>query len=169
MNRTDTIISLLVILACLNLSAQESTWPAGDPAVHSEQLNRNGDGKLGPGDHTRTIQVDELTRQYVFHIPAKYDSAKPTPVIVTFHGGGGNPQSMIRLTGLNAKSDEAGFVVVYPFGTGRLANTLLTFNGGECCGYAMENKVDDVGFTRELLDDLANVGNRCQARMVLSA
>jgi polyhydroxybutyrate depolymerase len=48
---------------------------------------------------------------------------------------------------------------VYPFGTGKLAKTLLTFNGGECCGYAMDNKVDDVGFTRELLDDLAKVAN----------
>jgi polyhydroxybutyrate depolymerase len=60
---------------------------------------------------------------------------------------------------MNTKADEAGFLVVYPFGTGKLANTLLTFNGGECCGYAMDNKVDDVGFTRELLDDLAKVAN----------
>jgi polyhydroxybutyrate depolymerase len=78
---------------------------------------------------------------------------------MVFHGGGGNPESMIRLTGMNTKADEAGFLVVYPFGTGKLANTLLTFNGGECCGYAMDNKVDDVGFTRELLDDLAKVAN----------
>jgi polyhydroxybutyrate depolymerase len=78
---------------------------------------------------------------------------------MVFHGGGGNPESMIRLTGMNTKADEAGFLVVYPFGNGKLANTLLTFNGGECCGYAMDNKVDDVGFTRELLDDLAKVAN----------
>jgi polyhydroxybutyrate depolymerase len=32
---------------------------------------------------------------------------------------------------------------------------LLTFNGGNCCGYAMSQKVDDVEFTRQLLDDLA--------------
>ncbi len=113
--------------------------------------------KLVAGEHTRTIAAGNLQRRYRVHVPKKYDAANPTPVVVVFHGGGGNPESMERLTGMNAKSEEAGFIVVYPFGTGRLADTLLTFNGGGCCGYAMENKVDDVAFTRALLDDLATV------------
>jgi polyhydroxybutyrate depolymerase len=115
--------------------------------------------KLRAGDYTRTLRVGDLERRYRIYIPAKYNATKPTPVVVVFHGGGGNPESMIRLTGMNAKADESGFIVVYPFGTGQLANSLLTFNGGECCGYAMQNKVDDVGFTRELLDDLSKVAN----------
>lgn len=110
-------------------------------------------------DRLRTITVDGRERRYVIHIPPKYDAAQATPVIIAFHGGGGNPESMIRLSGLNAKSDEAGFLVVYPYGTGPLENQFLTFNGGGCCGYAMENKIDDVAFTRALLDDLATVTN----------
>jgi polyhydroxybutyrate depolymerase len=35
----------------------------------------------------------------------------------------------------------------------------LTFNGGNCCGYAMNNKIDDVEFTRKVLDDLAESAN----------
>jgi polyhydroxybutyrate depolymerase len=132
---------------------------AGSPDTRFKQLDKNGDGKLTAGDHTRTLRVGELERRYRVYIPKKYDASKATPVIVVFHGGGGNPESMIRLTGMNAKADEAGFLVVYPYGKGKLANMLLTFNGGECCGYAMDNKVDDVGFTRELLDDLATVAN----------
>lgn len=112
---------------------------------------------LAAGDHTRSIRVGELQRRYRVHIPAKHDAAKPTPVVIAFHGGGGNPESMIKLSGLSEKSDEAGFIVVYPFGIGRLENQLLTFNCGGCCGYAMENKIDDVAFTRALLDDLATV------------
>ena len=112
---------------------------------------------LAAGNHTRSIQVGELQRRYRVHIPTKHEAAKPTPVVIAFHGGGGNPESMIRLSGLSDKSDEAGFIVVYPFGTGRLENQLLTFNGGGCCGYAMENKIDDVAFTAALLDDLATV------------
>ena len=111
------------------------------------------------GDEVRTVRVGDLERRYRIYIPKSYDATKPTPVVVVYHGGGGNPESMIRLTGMNAKAEEAGFLVVYPYGTGKLANTLLTFNGGECCGYAMQNKIDDVGFTRELLDDLAKVAN----------
>jgi polyhydroxybutyrate depolymerase len=111
------------------------------------------------GEHTRTIAVGDLQRRYRVHVPKKYDAAKPTPVVVVFHGGGGNPESMVRLSGMNAKSDEAGFIVVYPFGSGLDPERGLTFNGGGCCGYAMENKVDDVAFTRALLDDLAKVAN----------
>jgi len=112
---------------------------------------------LGAGDHTRSVKVGELSRRYQIHVPGRYDSTKATPVIIAFHGGGGNPASMVRLSGLSEKANEAGFIVVYPFGTGRLENQLLTFNGGGCCGYAMENKIDDVAFTRALLDDLATV------------
>src|SRR5437016_6447484 len=61
---------------------------------------------------------------------------------------------MVRFCGLNEKADRAGFLAVYPSGTGRLERA-LTWNGGNCCGYAMLNKVDDVAFTRGLLDDLA--------------
>ena len=149
-----SIIPLLLAFSCGNLFEQDAA-----SAERFKQLDTHGDAKLTAGDHTRTLRVGELERRYCVYIPKKYDASKATPVIVVFHGGGGNPESMIRLTGMNAKADEMGFLVVYPFGTDKLANALLTFNGGECCGYAMENKVDDVGFTRELLDDLAKVAN----------
>ncbi len=113
--------------------------------------------KLVAGDFTRSVTVGDLKRRYRVHVPAKYDATKPTPVIIAYHGGGANPESMVRLSGLNEKSEQAGFMVVYPFGTGRLEDHMLTYNGGECCGYAMQNKIDDVAFTRALLDDLALV------------
>jgi polyhydroxybutyrate depolymerase len=62
---------------------------------------------------------------------------------------------MVAFTGLNEKADEAGFLAVYPNGTGEKRS--LTWNGGNCCGYAVENQVDDVGFVRALLDDLEKV------------
>ena len=102
--------------------------------------------RLGAGDHTRTIKVGDVERRYAVHIPKGYDDKKGVPVIVVFHGGGGNPSSMARLTGMNAKSEEAGFIVVYPEGTGRLAR-MLTFNAGACCGHAAATNVDDVAFT----------------------
>jgi polyhydroxybutyrate depolymerase len=61
---------------------------------------------------------------------------------------------MVPFCGLNEKSDQAGFIAVYPNGTGP-GDRALTWNGGNCCGYAMLNKVDDVAFTRALLGDLA--------------
>jgi polyhydroxybutyrate depolymerase len=129
------------------------------PFRSSAQSVIDTSSRLLAGDFTRSVTVGDLKRRYRVHVPAKYNTAKPTPIVVVFHGGGGNPESMVRLTGMNAKSDEAGFIVVYPFGTGRLEDRMLTFNGGECCGYAMQNKIDDVAFTRALLDDLASVTN----------
>src|SRR5262249_23230066 len=46
------------------------------------------------------------------------------------------------------------FIVVYPNGTGR--NHFLMFNAGTCCGAAPMQHVDDVGFMRSVINDLAN-------------
>jgi polyhydroxybutyrate depolymerase len=111
---------------------------------------------LKPGDHPRTLEVDKRTRTFIVHVPKSWDGSKAVPVVLAFHGGGSNAEQMVRFCGLNDKSDQAGFVVVYPSGSGRL-EMVLTWNGGNCCGYAMQQKVDDVAFVRALLDDLAKV------------
>jgi len=116
----------------------------------------SGAAPLTPGDHKQSIEFDQRSRTYLVHIPPSYDGAKPWPVVLVFHGGATDAEIMVRFCGLNEKADEAGFIVVYPNGTGRLEKA-LTWNAGNCCGYAMTNKVDDVGFTRVLLDDLGGM------------
>lgn len=117
-------------------------------------LARKNTGLSTSGDHTRIITAEGLERSYLVHLPSTYDAKNAMPVVLAYHAGGTNPQSMMRYSGLNTKADDAGFVVVYPAGTGRLRRA-LTFNGGNCCGYALRNRIDDVAFTRLLLDDLA--------------
>ena len=73
---------------------------------------------LGPGDHTRTVQVGDLERSYLVHIPKNYDPETPTPVVLIFHGAGTNARMMVPFCAMNKKSDEAGFIAVYPNGTG---------------------------------------------------
>jgi len=116
-------------------------------------------GRPGPGTHTRSLRVGDRERKYRVYIPKSYDGRKATPVVLVFHGGGGDPDGMMKLCGMNFKAEQAGFMAVYPFGTGRFGDRLLSFNGGECCGYALENNVDDVGFVRALLNDLATVAS----------
>jgi polyhydroxybutyrate depolymerase len=60
---------------------------------------------------------------------------------------------MVRITGFNAQADAAGFVAVYPNGSGRKP----AWNGGDCCGEAAANQVDDVGFVRALIEDLSTL------------
>jgi len=114
------------------------------------------DSMLPSGDHTRTVRVGEIDRSYRVHVPPLTAPEDPVPVVLAFHGGGANAASMAAFSGLDDKADEAGFIVVYPEGTGRLPR-MLTFNAGACCGHAAATNVDDVAFTRALLDDLATV------------
>ena len=99
------------------------------------------------------IKVGDLMRSYLIHLPAKYDARKSYPIVLAFHGGGGNGKHFMNHTRWNAKSDSAGFIVVYPNGTGHFAK-MLTWNVETCCGYAQRNNSDDVGFINTLLDDL---------------
>jgi polyhydroxybutyrate depolymerase len=111
---------------------------------------------LAVGDATRSLTVGGKDRTYLVHVPAGYDRKKPAAVVLIFHGGASNAATMVRFCGLNDKADEAGFVAVYPNGTG-LSGRALTWNAGNCCGYAERNKIDDVAFVRALLDDLERV------------
>jgi polyhydroxybutyrate depolymerase len=102
------------------------------------------------------LLVDQRRRNYLVHIPLAYDSNSACPVVLAFHGGGSNAEQMVHFCGLNEKANRAGFIVVYPNGTGG-SNQALTWNGGNCCGYAQERNVDDVAFVRALLEDLGKV------------
>lgn len=121
-------------------------------------LIASDDRALGAGDHSRQIDFGGTQRSYLVHVPRSYNAQVPTPVVLAFHGGGSNADAMAAYCGLNEKADEAGFIVVYPAGSGRL-DRVLTFNAGNCCGQAEARNIDDVGFTRALLDDLARVVN----------
>jgi polyhydroxybutyrate depolymerase len=75
--------------------------------------------------------------------------------VLAFHGGGGEADGFKDYAGLDSVADREGFIVVYPNGSGVLPRRLLTWNAGDCCGYAMNQRVDDVGFGIAVLDDLA--------------
>lgn len=114
--------------------------------------------RLKPGDVKRSVTVGEQKRSYHVHVPKQYDDRKPTPVVLAYHGAITNGQLMMLYSNLNKKADEAGFLVVYPNGTGS-NEVALTWNAGGAMALMSRNKVDDVGFTAKLLDDLAKVAN----------
>lgn len=115
---------------------------------------------------TRTLTVGELERSYSVHVPPGYAPDRPVPVLLALHGATMTGPLMAWLTGLDAKADEAGFLAVYPDGTGRRSS--FYWNGGNCCGAAARSRVDDVAFIRALLDDLA-VAYRIDPRRVFAA
>ena len=106
----------------------------------------------------RTVNVAGMERSYLLYVPEKSRNAPVVPVVLVFHGGLGRPENMPDVTRFNTLADTEGFVVAYPRGTSRVEGVELdTWNGGLCCGWAQANNVNDVGFIRALLDDLASV------------
>lgn len=120
--------------------------------------------KMTPGDHRRSLSVGGLERDYLIHIPPGYDGSKAAPVVLAFHGGLSNAAQMVHFSGLSDKADQAGFIAVYPNGTG-LTEGAHTWNAGNCCGYAQRQNIDDVAFVRAVLDDLSRVA-RIDSRRV---
>ncbi|HEV3261867.1 MAG TPA: PHB depolymerase family esterase [Gemmataceae bacterium] len=104
---------------------------------------------------TRSLAVGGRQRTYHVHVPRQYDPQTPAPVVLALHGATMTGPLMAWFSGLNQKADEAGFLAVYPNGTG--SGFSYTWNGGNCCGSAVRDNVDDVGFIRTVLDDLGQV------------
>ena len=107
----------------------------------------------------RNIKIADIERHYLIHLPPNALYEHNFPLVVLFHGGGGNAQLVSRQTHFNEQADRSGFIVAYPDGTDRFRPLLklagkpgfLTWNAGECCGYAMEHQIDDVGFIRAIV------------------
>ena len=59
---------------------------------------------------------------------------------------------------MSVKGDVEGFIAVYPQGSGGIAGKLKTWNAGTCCGYAMQQRIDEIAFVAALLDDLQATG-----------
>ncbi len=108
-----------------------------------------------PGDHEFSFTLGALKRSYLVHVPPQAAADKPLPLVLNFHGGGGNAANEKSYSRMDEAADRDGYVVVYPNGTGGIGDRLLTWNAGTCCGWAAANRVDDVGFVVALLDDLA--------------
>lgn len=102
------------------------------------------------------LTVGGLERSYEIHLPNGRAPSQPAPLVLVFHGGGGDAANAARMSGMDAKADAEGFIAVYPNGTGLRPNAkLLTWNAWRCCGLALDHQVDDVGFVRALIGDVA--------------
>ncbi len=134
-------VMALAMLLCRASTAQEASPTNNDP--------------LGPGDHTRTLMMGEQKRTYLVHVPKDYDPKKPAPVVLALHGAAMDGSMMVWFSGLNKKSEDSGFIVVYPSGMG--VGPFRTWNAGGFSGKMAKGKADDVVFIGKLLDDLAVV------------
>ena len=96
----------------------------------------------------KTIKLGD--RYYEVMLPANPRGAS---LILALHGGGGNPDQFASASGFGRAAVKAGYVVALPAGSGRRGDSLLTWNGGYCCGFAQRRQVDDSAFLSAVIKD----------------
>jgi poly(3-hydroxybutyrate) depolymerase len=74
---------------------------------------------LDPGDHRITLQHGGRQRSYIVHAPLAAREGRPLPVILNFHGGGGNAENQQKYSRMDALADAEGFLAVEA--SGRIA------------------------------------------------
>ncbi|MCZ7542576.1 MAG: hypothetical protein M5R40_03120 [Anaerolineae bacterium] len=114
---------------------QQQATEAAEPAFSPE-----------PGDYTGDLVSGGLTREYILHIPPGYEHGAPTPLVIAFHGFGDNPVNFALASGFLDTADAAGFVLVFPAGSGSPRGWSARPD---------QESPDDVQFTRDLIDDLS--------------
>jgi polyhydroxybutyrate depolymerase len=138
------IIALLFF--CLAAIQCSDGWSQEQAAVSASAF------KLRAGEFEFKIGHN---RKYLLRIPASYDAFRATPLVLFFHGGGGHMEQGAAAYGWRTKSEQEGFILAFPNGSSRLPRQhLATWNAGECCGYARDRNIDDVGFVKQVLADI---------------
>jgi polyhydroxybutyrate depolymerase len=96
------------------------------------------------------VRVGPRDRWALVCVPRATPPATGWPVVLAFHGGRSHPGMMRGFSGLDVLAAAGRALVVYPAGTGT-RESMLTWNGGNCCGEARDGDAEDVGFARELV------------------
>jgi polyhydroxybutyrate depolymerase len=112
-------------------------------------------------DVEQKIRIQGIERSYHVHSPNLRDQ-EAVPLVLMLHGGGGSGVLAATQTRFSDEADREGFIVAYPDGTDRyrpMRNLLgkagfLTWNAGGCCGYAMSQSINDVGFLRAVIGEI---------------
>jgi polyhydroxybutyrate depolymerase len=104
-------------------------------------------------DYSHNIEIGGAQREFLVHVPDSVQGRKQLPVVMVFHGGGGDAEGMRRMSGMDGVADRNGFIAVFPQGTSSpLMEKMRTWNAGLCCGYAARKKIDDISFVSQMID-----------------
>ncbi|WP_158231035.1 alpha/beta hydrolase family esterase [Rhodopirellula bahusiensis] len=98
-----------------------------------------------------SFQHDGKEREYRIHVPGNLPDDSEVPLVVCFHGGGGNSR-MASMMGLTPVSDREGFIAVYPNAIDKHWN-----DGRDSPMFAEHDQaIDDAAFVMELIERVCN-------------
>jgi len=96
--------SILAVVVLLVLVAAGGADAGGGPCAHAPRR----------GDLYVQTTVGGIPRSAIVHVPRVARRGQRLPLVLAFHGSGGTGASMAGYSGLEALSDRAGFISVFP-------------------------------------------------------
>ncbi|KAI1809216.1 Alpha/Beta hydrolase protein [Poronia punctata] len=107
--------------------------------------------------NTKDVTLEKLTektldsgRPYYLWVPATYKPGKLTPAILSFHGGGGTPESQAALDLLTDPYFNDDHIVIYPAAEEIDDRPYRVWEGSP----RAPAKADDIGYVIDILDDV---------------
>ena len=131
----NVLIGITTLVVGLDLV---STGWAMDPIEEDIEIGRSFSSTLIGALSTRMVSEEEelscpddqwasgtysmsragFTRRFRVHVPAGYDPSVPTPLIIAFHGWGGDEDAFLGNAAVRSNLDQTGFITVAPVGLG---------------------------------------------------
>ena len=137
----ETQIWLICIMLTLSLLSCASSLPKDTPQGPKTYKNK------------MDVRIMGTRRSYLVHVPPDYTPQKPLPLVVVIHGAFDTASGMEKHSAFSELADREGFIVIYPNGMG-IFGFFQHWNAGHCCGKAVNDDVDDVGFIAAAIDDV---------------
>lgn len=106
-----------------------------------------------------SIMHGGINREFILYLPANYTGNDAVPLLFNFHGYTSNAGQQMFYGDFRPIADTAGFIIVHPEGTEDNTGT-THFN----VGWGVST-VDDVDFTRAMIESLANTYNIDETRV----
>lgn len=138
---------LLLAIALLETGCLRNTYALAGRDTRSRE------GRSTSSQAANSIVVDGHRRTFLIKVPPSYDPKTPVPLLLVFHGRGGNGQRIADVTQFDRLPRPEGTIVVYPDG---YANSWADGRGDS---KAEQAGIDDVAFVKALIDHLAKSFN----------
>jgi len=103
---------------------------------------------LKAGNTDKTLMVGGMSRSYTLHVPAAYTGSNAVPLVLHFHGLGGNGKGESTSSPYPAQTDPDGVIMAFP--TGLAGPGGNAWNVGPCC----VKNTDDVAFAKALVTEI---------------
>jgi polyhydroxybutyrate depolymerase len=122
----------------------------------SDETDVLGTEILPGSTSTQKINHDGLERQYLIYISNSYNGQSKLPLMINFHGFGGEVNDHLAYTDMRSLADSENFILIYPQGSelGGYSHWNAALNGGD-----NKSTVDDLGFVEALINLHSDIVN----------